>query len=189
MRLWSLLIFALTSTSLRAQSDWVRANAAVVRLAPSRFPTLPTAVRADLERRTCRIPQSGFTADAKDPHNVLRGAFTARGRVDWAVLCSVRDSSQILIYHDGTASPSDSLAKSADFDFLQGLGEGRIGFSRRISIATAASIRDHAKAYEGPKPPSVLDHVGIDDAFQGKASVILYWFGGKWLALQGADVP
>jgi hypothetical protein len=32
-----------------------------------------------------------------------------------------------------------------------------------------------------------MDHLGIDDAFVGKASVVEYFFQGKWLQLSGAD--
>ena len=47
-------------------------------------------------------------------------------------------------------------------------------------------IQDHYVRYGGPKPPQ-LDHDGIDDGFDGKASVVRYWYGGRWLQLQGAD--
>jgi hypothetical protein len=30
-------------------------------------------------------------------------------------------------------------------------------------------------------------HDGIEDIFEEKASSILYWTGGKWLTLPGAD--
>lgn len=35
-----------------------------------------------------------------------------------------------------------------------------------------------------PPPP---DHDGIKDIFVEKASVVLYWHGGRWVKLQGAD--
>jgi hypothetical protein len=38
----------------------------------------------------------------------------------------------------------------------------------------------------GPKPPPI-DHLGIDDAFLEKASVVHYYYQGKWLQLTGAD--
>jgi hypothetical protein len=37
-----------------------------------------------------------------------------------------------------------------------------------------------------PKPPRI-DHQGINDMFYGKASVVYYDFGGKWLGLSGTD--
>jgi hypothetical protein len=44
----------------------------------------------------------------------------------------------------------------------------------------------HYDAYGSVKPPPI-DHQGIDDAFAGKASVVLYFYRGKWLELTGAD--
>lgn len=181
------LFLTLVAAPLFAQDMWSRADAATVRVAPSRFAALPAAVRTDLERRGCRIPQSAESGTSEPLHNVIRGAFTARGQADWAVLCSVRDTSQILVYRSGAVAASDSLARAADRDYLQGMGGDRIAFSRKISVATAAYIREHAKAYGGPKPPSPLDHDGVEDGFLGKASVIMYYFGGKWIPLQGAD--
>ncbi|PYR66590.1 MAG: hypothetical protein DMG20_12690 [Acidobacteria bacterium] len=40
--------------------------------------------------------------------------------------------------------------------------------------------------YGGPKPPPI-DHLGINDVFIEKASVVWYFYQGKWLQLQGAD--
>lgn len=179
----------LTAPTLHAQDVWARADAATVRVAPARFPQLPAAVRSDLERRGCRIPQSAESATAAPLHNVIHGAFIAPSSNDWAVLCSVRDTSRLLVYRAGATATVDSLGKSADRDFLQGIGGDLIGYSRRISVAVPASIRDYAKAFDGPAPPKSLDHAGIEDAFVGKASAISYFHQGKWLTLQGADVP
>ncbi len=177
----------LGSTKLSAQNEWARADSAIVRLAPSRFPAIPAGVKRDLERRGCRIPQLSEDTGVREPHNVIRGAFTGPHRVDWAILCSVYDTSQILVYRRGGAGATDSLGRRADRDYLQGLTAERIGFSREIGIATAADIRGYAEAYDGPAPPVVLDHLGIHDAFWGKFSGIYYLFDGKWLKLQGSD--
>ena len=182
------LLLTLAATPLLAQDVWSRADSATVRAAPSRFPALPAAVRADLERRGCRIPQSAETGAPEPLHNVISGAFTGKGGADWAVLCSVHDTSQILVYRAAAAAAFDSLARAADRNFLQTIdGAGRIAYSRKLMGASAAYIRSHANAYNGPTPPSPLDHEGIDDGFQGKGSEIYYYFGGKWLKLQGAD--
>jgi hypothetical protein len=69
---------------------------------------------------------------------------------------------------------------------LQGIGEGRIGYSRAINAASMAYILEHAEAYGGPPPPA-RDHSGIDDAFIGKASVVRFCSNGEWFILQGAD--
>lgn len=179
-----LLCVALSALPLRAQDEWARPDSATVRLAPSSFPALPAPIRRDLERRGCRVPQA---AERPEPHNVIRGAFTGPNRIEWAVLCSVRNASRTLLYGNSGTAPIDSFAESRDIDFLQGIGNGRIGFSHRIGVVTAAYIRESAKAYGGPKPPPVIDHDGIEDAFVGKASAIAYFYRGKWLSLQGAD--
>jgi hypothetical protein len=161
----------------------VRADAATVRLDPSRFASLPPPLKAELHRRGCTIPQ--VFADRR-PHNVVRGHFKTRHQVDWAVLCSRRRTSSILIFWGGDPKVFSELAERPDADFLQVVNAGEIGFSRAIGIASAKFIRDHHQQFGGPKPPP-LTHDGIDDAFVGKASTVWFWYRGKWLQLQGAD--
>ncbi len=162
---------------------WDSANAATVRLAPAAFPQLPTAIRVDLERRGCRIPQVPLDTV---PGNVVSGSFRERGKTDWAVLCSRDDTSRILVYWSGSSEAPDTLAASGDRTWLQqGLGPG-IGFSRAIGVASPAYIREHFERYGGPTPPA-LDHDGINDIFVEKASTVLYWHQGRWLMLTGAD--
>src|SRR5512132_4208747 len=83
-----------TSAMTNLTADSIR------RLAPSTFRQLPANVRRDLERRGCLVPQ---VWDRKRPHNVIHGAFTSAHASEWAVLCSVREISQILIYQMGPA--------------------------------------------------------------------------------------
>lgn len=155
----------------------------IVRLKPSDFRQLPGAVRRDLDRRGCRIPQ---VPDKTAPHNVISGSFIGAGSRDWAVLCSVKGSSRVLIYRGGGASKVDSVARRGDKEYLQSGTTGALEFSRRIYIAEAKAIAEEAKARSGPKPPP-LDHDGIGDAFKDKASTIRYYYRGKWLELQGAN--
>jgi hypothetical protein len=106
--------------------------------------------------------------------------------MDWAVLCSVNGASSILVFWNGSASNPAELAGSEDKNYLQGLGGDKIGFSRGISAVGKAFITQHYQAYGGPKPPPI-NHQGINDAFLGKASVVQYFFDGKWLTLTGSD--
>ena len=69
---------------------------------------------------------------------------------------------------------------------MQGIGGGKIGYSRALSPAGADYILSVYQAYGGPKPPPI-DHQGIDDAFLEKASTVHYFHEGKWLRLTGAD--
>ena len=168
--------------------DWERADVDTRRLPPSAFPNLPPAIRSDLERRGCVIPQS---FGAKVPENVISGAFTRRGDVDWAVLCSIRRVSAILVYREGSIHNVDHLRRSPDSAFLQVVshdlrGNEVAGYSRSIGAVDAKHIVEHSNDFGGPKPPAI-DHEGIEDSFVGKGSSILYWHQGRWLRLTGMD--
>jgi len=74
--------------------DWERANAETVRLKPAAFSALPVAIRQELERRGCEVPQ---TFSNKAAHNVIRGRFTSATQKDVAVLCSKQRVSTVLV--------------------------------------------------------------------------------------------
>ena len=57
---------------------------------------------------------------------------------------------------------------------------------RALRVADRRYIREQHAAFGGPQPPP-LDHDGINDIYVEKASVVWYWYRGKWLHLQGAD--
>ncbi len=78
------------------------------------------------------------------------------------------------------------IEKPQDIDRLQGWADGKIVYSRVITAVDGRYITDHYNAYGGEKPPPI-DHRGIDDAFAGKASEVLYFYRGQWLRLAGAD--
>jgi hypothetical protein len=165
-------------------AEWQAAARAVRRLPPDSFPELPAAIRAALAARQCRVPQS-FTSAR--PHNVIGGRFARPGQHDWAILCSHQDSSSILIFWGNEqASQSIEFARASDAGFLQGIGEGRIGYSRIVTVASSARIREYAVSFGGSLP-SVLDHDGLEDSFAGKASTVSYWVGNRRLVLTGAD--
>ena len=71
----------------------------ITRLAASEFPELPANLAQDLRRRGCTIPQTVF---ARQPHNVIKGQFARPGQVDWAVLCSLKGRSSILVFWNGS---------------------------------------------------------------------------------------
>ena len=105
-RLFGILL-AVTAGRLHAQNQWARADSATERLVPSRFHEMPVAVRRDLEGRGCRVPQVPGPHSDEKPHNVIVGAFTAAGRHDWAVLCSISGVSRILVYRRGETAVID----------------------------------------------------------------------------------
>ena len=91
------------------------------------------------------------------------------------------------MFPGGAASAAVEIATGPDSTYLQTIdGNGTVGYSRAIDVADAKYIREHYVAYGGPKPPP-FDHEGINDIFIEKASVVWYWYRGRWLKLQGAD--
>ena len=173
-----------SATQGSAPIDWERADRATVRLSPSAFPELPDVVRRELEHRDCVIPQ---VFSNRAPHNIVRGRFTSATHQDWAVPCSRRQVSSILVFRSGSVASVLELARQPDRNYLQNVGPGGvIGFSRALGVADPKFIREHHEWYGGPEPPP-LDHDGINDMFVGKASVVWYRHAGRWLQLTGAD--
>ena len=186
VRTTSVLLAALVTAfpvSGQTAEQWANAAGAIRRLAPAAFSQLPATVRQALERRGCTVPQS-FTDPG--PHNVVRGHFARPRQTDWAVLCSHRDTSVVLVFWAGRAAGPEALNPQPDATFLQGIGGGAIGFSRVLGVASASRIRRYAKDHGG-LPPTRMDHDGLEDAFAEKASTIVYRDAGHWLELAGAD--
>ena len=101
-------------------------------------------------------------------------------------MCYAGNTTSLLVFRDDLDESPETLDTGEDRNFLQGLGGAKIGYSRQITAVKRDFILYFYRAFGGPKPPTI-DHHGIDDAFLGKASVIRYFHGGKWLGLQGAD--
>jgi hypothetical protein len=185
----AVVVSLLPATSLAQLPDDLRrkfdgAEKRIVRLPPTAFPELPRNLVSELKRRECSIPQEAF---AKKPHNVIKGRFARSGEMDWAVLCSIKGVSTILVFWNGSEKNPAAIAPMEDRHFLQGTNNNEeIGYSRGISPVGRDFIMQHYNAYGGPKPPPI-DHQGIDDAYIGKASMTWYFRNGKWLRLTGAD--
>jgi hypothetical protein len=165
------------------QRQFDEAERKIVRLQPSTFSQLPRNVVRELHRRGCTIPQTPFT---QGPHNVIRGEVAKPGQTDWAVLCSIRGVCTILVFWNGSAKNPAEIAQMEDRIYLQGITPEQIGFSREISAVGKDFITRHYDPYGGTKPPPI-DHLGIEDSFVEKASVVWYFYAGKWLKLSGAD--
>lgn len=174
---------ALERERQRGEKRFAEAAAKIQRLPVASFQELPPAIASLLSRRGCRVPQ---VAQSRGRSNVISGQFFRKGEIAWAVLCSIKGSSSILVFQSEEDQQPAALASGADAGYLQGLGEDKIGYSRQIRPVGANVILGHYRAYGGPKPPPI-DHQGIDDAFLEKASVTWYFYKGKWQSLQGAD--
>lgn len=154
---------------------------------------MPTPIVEDLEARGCTIPQSDV---GSRPQNAIQGRFYRPSQTDWAVLCSRKGESSLLVYARGSASEVEELARREEeftFDVLED-GVTRFGFDRMISPVGKRYILEHHSHHEGPgEPPPTpdlppIDHEGIDDAWPEKASIVRYWWRDSgWVELAGAD--
>lgn len=148
------------------------------RLPPSSFAQLPRGVVRYLQSRRCTIPQYRPTSA---PHNVISGAFARKGQRDWAVLCHADGYSFVLVFWNGRADAVAEIACIKD--------EAKNGYGRTLRAVGRDYIISHYEAYKqsgAPKPPPIR-HQGIEVNIMDKASVIYYYYRGKWLELQGAD--
>src|SRR5213593_4304496 len=157
----------------------------VLRLSPAAFPELPANLVQELQRRQCTIPQEA--ASPKKPNNVIKGEFARPGQTDWAVLCSVKGVSTILVFWNGSENNPDALVPAADTNYVQGSGNGQWAYSRGIApMGMADIVRSHDPDHLGiPLPP--INHQGINDFFEGKAFLVWYYYDGQWLIVAGGD--
>ena len=175
-------IFVLFASQAVKADEWDDATRAITRLDPKEFRTLPNHILEKLTTQSCTIPQS---FENNSPHNVINGEFGKTGQKDWAILCSRKDTSSILIFWGGRASCPSEILPSPDRSWLQQT-VGGIGYSRVISTVDPKFILKHADANE-ESTPAPITHQGINQTFVGKGSSVKYCFQGKWIELAGAD--
>jgi hypothetical protein len=153
-----------------------------IRLLPlSSFPDLPPLIAADLNRRQCMIPQS---FEAKQPENVIHGAFHAPGSRDWAVLCSTGGVTTFYVFFAGQFEAPIALRSQPDSTWLGAEpGSSIFGSSWGIALRSSAELR----ATPQLRHAAVIDHDAIDDARLERSLVIHYYQAGKWLNLNHSD--
>lgn len=177
-------IFAISSNAvaqLKAE-DFQRADKKTVRLNPSDF-DLPSYVRTGLEQRGCTIPQP-FNA-GNEKKNVIKGRFKSAKETDWAVLCSHKRRSSILVFY-GPSGQTDEIADMPDSDYLQVISGGReIGYSRQLAVAAPSAIRRHLARLR--QTARNINHDGIENIFVEKGSMIWLRVDGNWKQLTRAD--
>jgi hypothetical protein len=160
----------------------------IKRLPPGSLPELPRAVRNTLEQRHCEVPQGGGA-----PHNVITGAFSAKDAVEWAVLCSVHDTSTILVLNATTGALVDSTETTADVNWIQSDTGNTWSYSQWITVMAMSDLNapvdttnefsvDYSKIF--PKP---IDHDGIGQMFEGKGGETLYLAHGHWYSAGNGD--
>jgi hypothetical protein len=178
-----LVLLATTPLLARAQSQVDSIRASIRRVAPDSFPELPPAVKLDLKARGCTVPQSVYP---RGRNNVIRGSFTAAGKAQWAVLCSVRDTAIILVYDGAGRTPVDSLERSADIGWVQ-WGGSAWEYSRYLSMLPQRQIRLWKTDLDGRPIPGPIDHDAISQAFLDKSAEAFYWARGRWYRQLTAD--
>src|SRR5216684_2379922 len=104
-------------------------QARIVRLSPSAIRELPANLVKELQRRECTIPQAGYT---KKSNNVVKGEFAKPGQKDWAVLCSVKGVSTILVFWNGSEKNPAAIAPMEDRIYIQGVRKDQFWYSRGI---------------------------------------------------------
>lgn len=135
-------------------------------LEPKQVRELPAVIKADLEKRGCKIPR--FTKwDAR--HNVIQGQFLKPGQRDWAVLCRNQDKSSILLY-PSSATADVQLVRSEDHDPY-----------RIIHTATAFVLQKRAIRDKLTESLPQFDHDGIEDGPIKRNAIVLYYRDGEWI--------
>jgi hypothetical protein len=160
----------------------------IKRLPADSLPELPRAVRKTLDQRHCLVPQAG-----PDAHNVVTGAFSAKDAVEWAVLCSVHDTSTILVLNAATGALVDSTETTADVNWVENDGDNRWSYMQTITAVAVSELNtpadttnefsvDYSKIF--PKP---IDHEAIGHWFEGKGGETLYLSRGHWYSAENGD--
>lgn len=153
-----------------------------IRLLPlASFPDLPEPVAAELARRQCMIPQS---FEAKQPENILHGAFQSRGSSDWAALCSAAGTTTLYVFFAGQFQAPVSLRVQADAAWLGAEpGSSVFGSAWGIAVRTPADLRASGQL----RHTVAIDHDAIDDARLELSTTVHYYQAGKWISLNASD--
>ncbi len=153
-----------------------------IRLLPlSSFPALPDEVVDQLSRRHCMVPQ---TYEAKQPENVIEGAFHAPGASDWAALCSAEGTTTLYVFFEGQLDAPTALRSQPDTTWLGAdPGDSALGSAWGIGVRTAEQLRSSPE-YHRLLP---IVHDAIDDARLERGLTVHYDQGGKWLTVTAGD--
>jgi hypothetical protein len=151
-------------------------------LPPSAFPELPNDVVAELERLGCRIPQIAWYKRG----NVIQGEFLKPGQMDWAILCTTKRDTTLLVFANGATQQPMEIARR----------NGK-GSADRWSIGPVNQevMLDQLRVPNRSKPLPTLDHQGISswigplDPTSGRYSdsaaegTTYYFDGSNWTKL------
>jgi hypothetical protein len=138
----------------------------ITRLPPTAFSELPRDLVRELQRRGCTIPQT--SADKRG--NVIKGTFAKPGKTDWAVLCSAKGSTTMLVFWNGSASDLAKLNETAD----DSSGEFKV-FIRSVDRTFVTYL---FRKFGGLNLP-IVDHDGIEST-ESIGPALLYFYEGQW---------
>jgi len=149
---------------------------------PSAFPDLPAAIVQKLTARGCQIPQ----VQRRKRNNVIQGSFIKPWQTDWAILCTTKKVTELLLFPNGS---SDQILTIASF---------RNGFAKWEISPMAA--HDFPKEWLPKEGSLQLDHDGISSfaefGYQEDGCLycysadgkVLYFDHGQWTEVSGVIV-
>jgi hypothetical protein len=153
-------------------------------LKPEDFPTLPASVKLAVKSSGCEIPQS---SDAAMPHNIIRGQFARTGQWDWAVVCSKKNFSTILVLWGGKTRCSKKVwGPYQDQEVSRGLDQRPNTISHyflRITTFPAASFMKRGATHL----PVLPSHDTLEFIWPELGGSVQYCTAGKWVELSYAD--
>jgi hypothetical protein len=117
----------------------------------------------------------------------VTGAFTAKDKLEWAVLCSVHDTSRILVLNAATGAVVDSLEKSGDSGWIQSNGPNEWVFSEMLAVVPMTVMNAMPSEELDPSIPRPIDHDGIGQWFLDKGGTTFYSAHGRWYQAASGD--
>ncbi len=163
-------------------------------LLPHKHPDLPAHIADWLDEQRYVIPQYIPDEDLEEyfPINAITGEFIKKGQTDWAVYCTNRKTTAIIIFKDGKVeSPEimDTYPGSISQDRPEGAPLGccynRISTISPVDIYTTYLVM---RSYSGVSQPPPLYHDGI---FFGSllffGASIYFKFEGEWHSMLASD--
>ena len=150
-------------------------------LPPASFPNIPPAVAAVLDRRGCLIPQ---TFEAYHPENVVHASFEQPGSSDWAVLCSIKGTAELLVFL-ASRPPDDpfELASAPETERLQmNYATKVLGFNWAIDAASPQQVHEAQAGLES-RPPAI-DHDALADSTVDRKTIYHFFAKGAWNLLE-----
>jgi hypothetical protein len=153
------------------------------RLPVSSFPDLPPAVKEQLDRRGCLIPQS---YEARQPENVIHASLEDPGSSDWAVLCSAQGTVSLLVFFGSSSSRPFTLASAPETERLQSHGSsGVLGFNWAIDPASPQDV--HEAQLGMRRPPPRLDHDALADSVIDRSTDYRFYLSNSWTLIETQD--